>query len=97
MTLYKTQFQKMYEENQELFDNFREIHDQYALEPAAWQKLFNEYGKEILDIIRENERKLCLNSEKGQFGKFSQNLANKFWNEVRKIFPKIDFVGVTIS
>jgi len=43
----------MLEEHEELFSNFKDIHDEYALDAASWQKLFNEYGKEVLEIIRD--------------------------------------------
>lgn len=87
----------MINEHKDLFENFQDIHDEYARDPVAWQKLFNEYGKEVLDVIREYERRLCATSERGQYGKFSGNLSQKFWDEIRKVMPKIDFVGVTIG
>lgn len=87
----------MVSEHKELFDNFKDIHDQYMVDPQSWQKLFNEYGREITDIMRDYERRLCCNMATGKYGQFSANLSEKFWEEVRKIFPKIDFVGVTPS
>ena len=87
----------MVSENKELFTNFKDIHDNYALNPPEWQKIFNEYGKEVVEIIREYERRLCANMATGKYGAFSANLSEKFWNEVKKIFPKIDFVGVKIT
>ena len=87
----------MVSENKELFTNFKDIHDNYALNPSEWQKLFNEYGKEVVEIIREYERRLCANMATGKYGSFSAKLSEKFWDEVRKVFPKIDFVGVQIS
>lgn len=97
MSEYKKAVQKMYDEHKELFDNFRDIHDEYALNPEKWQKLFNEYGKEVVEIAREYERRLCANMATGKYGQFSANLSSKFWVELKKIFPKIDFVGVTIG
>ena len=47
-----------------------------------------------MDSIRDYDRKLCAQMGKGQYSKFSEQLSEKFWAEVRKIFPKIDFVGV---
>lgn len=87
----------MFSEHKELFENFRDIHDSYTANPPEWQKLFNQYGREVVEIIREHERRLCANSEKGMYGKFSDKLSQKFWDEVRKEFPKIDFVGVTVG
>lgn len=97
MNEYRKMFALMSEENKELFGNFKEIHDEYALNPAEWQKLFNEYGGEVTDVIREYERRLCANMATGKYGRFSANLSEKFWGEVRKVFPKIDFVGVKTS
>ena len=87
----------MLEDHKELFDNFRGIHDAYAINPQANQARFNEAGREVVDVIREYERKLCGNMNSGSYGAFSQNLSQKFWDEVRKVFRKIDFVGATIG
>ena len=84
----------MMEENKEIFEYFKKLHDSYVEEPEFWQAKFNEEGKKVTEIVRNWERKLCRHSERGQYGKFSSNLAEKFWNEVRIHFPKIDFVGV---
>lgn len=84
----------MTEQNKELFANFRMVHDSYIINPEANKARFNEVGSEILDVIRHYESVLCGKSENGGFGKFSSNLSQKFWNEVRKDFPKIDFVGI---
>ena len=94
MTKYQEYFQKMMDDRFQQFQRFRQVHDNYVKDPDKWKLQFNKEGSLILDIIREWERRLCAHSEKGQYGKFSANLADKFWGEVRKIFPKIDFVGV---
>lgn len=90
-------FTLMAEEHKELFANFKEIHDEYTLNPPEWQKLFNQYGGEVTDVIREYERRLCAKQTRGNYGRFSANLSEKFWGEVKKMFPKIDFVGVALS
>lgn len=95
MTQYRKIYQEMYEANKELFDNFLDIHNEYAADPQKWQKIFNEYGKEVVEVMREYERKLCTRMGSGMYSKFSANLADKFWAEIKKTFPKIDFVGVT--
>lgn len=94
MTAYQASFQKMLAENTELFATFQQIHDAYNLNPDANKDRFNDVGREITDIIREYERRLCAQMGKGQFSKYTQNLSEKFWGEVRKVYPKIDFVGV---
>ena len=84
----------MVEQHKDLFDSFQQVHDQYVMNPDANKGRFNDLGKEVVDVIREAERKLCAQMGKGMYGKFTQNLSEKFWAEVRKIYPKIDFVGV---
>lgn len=94
MQKYQQFFQLMTEENKDLFDNFKQVHDAYVLAPEANKPRFNSLGSEILDIIRDWERRLCGKSESGQYGKFSSGLAQHFWDLIRKQYPKIDFVGI---
>ncbi len=84
----------MIEEHRELFDTFKEVHDAFVLAPEPNQERFNKLGSEILDVIRHYERVLCGKTESGQYGKFSSGLSQKFWDEIRKTYPKIDFVGI---
>lgn len=97
MTKYKKIFDEMINKNRELFIKFKITHDMYANDKKTWANQFNEEGSRVLEIIREYEDILCRHSEQGQYSKFSANLAEKFWDEVRKNYPKIDFVGVKIS
>lgn len=87
----------MVEENKDLFDNFKNVHDAYVLNPEVNQERFNAIGKDVVDVIREYERKLCGNMNSGSYGAFSQNLSQKFWDEIRKVYKKIDFIGAKIS
>ncbi len=84
----------MTEQNKDLFTNFRAVHDAFVINPEANKARFNELGSEVLDTIRHYENILCGKTENGGMGKFSSNLSQKFWDEVRKDFPKIDFVGI---
>lgn len=91
---YKEYYKEMITAHRELFEKFKDIHDQYVMDEDAWKKEFNEVGAKTVEIIREYEVRLCSHSEGGQYGKFATNLADKFWNEVRKEYPRVDFVGV---
>lgn len=91
---YKQYFEKMVEENKEQFENFKDIHDNYVLEPEKWQKIYNEYGKEVLEMVQEWENKLCKDMESGPYAKYSTNLSEKFREEVKKYFPKINSIGL---
>jgi hypothetical protein len=97
MRQYQKFFQQMIDENKELFNTFKSIHDAYILNPQMNQERFNAVGQEIVDIVRDYERKLCGNMNAGVYGAFSQNLSQKFWEEIRKVYPKIDFVGAQIG
>ncbi len=94
MQKYQTIFERMLEENRELFDNFAGIHSAFVINPDMNKAKFNAIGSEVLDVIREYERILCGRTESGQYGKFSGNLSQKFWDQIRKLYPKIDFVGI---
>ncbi len=96
MSKHQEYYQRMIDQNLEIFGKFQDLHDNYALNPKAWQKEYNEVGEKVVEIVRDWERRLCRESEKGQFGKFSSKLADKFWELVRKDFSKIDFVGVSL-
>jgi len=93
---FKEYFQLMLKNNTESFDKFRVIHDKYALNPDDYQEELNEVGSVVVKIIRQWEDKLCNRSEGSGYGKYSTNLAEKFQNEVRREFPKIDCVGLSV-
>jgi len=97
MTKYKQTFDEMIKKNRELFIRFKITHDMYVTDKKTWAKQFNEEGQKVLGIIHEYENILCGHSEQGQYSKFSANLAEKFWAEVRKNYPRIDFVGVKVG
>ena len=97
MTKYKEYFEKMFAENKELFEDFKKIHNEYGLDPDSLQEEFNKKGEKILGVVREYENRLCANTERGMFNKFSSGLAEKFQNEVRRSFPMIDHVGLKVE
>lgn len=94
MVKYKEYVQKMLTDNQEVFNDFRKIHDRYALRPDGLQEEFNKQGEKVQEIIREYENRLCTNTERGMYNKFSGGLAQKFQDEVRKVFSMIDHIGL---
>ncbi len=84
----------MLEQNTELFANFKVIHDKYATDAVKYQKELNDIGRDVQDVIRDWEGRLCGHSENSGYGKFSTSLSDKFWDEVRKSFPKVDHIGL---
>ncbi len=55
MAKYQDYFLEMLENNQDLFDSFKIIHDNYLVNPDAWKDKFNNVGSEIMDIIKDYE------------------------------------------
>jgi len=97
MTKYKQYFQEMLSANKVVFDEFKKIHDSFALDRMKHQDEFNRQGEMIMDIIRDWEKRLCARMEGGKNGVYSANLSEKFKDEIKKIFPKIDLIGVKLS
>lgn len=95
MTKYKQAVSEMLEYNHDLFVNFKQLHDAFMDNPDNVRDEFNREGEKVLRVIRRYENQLCNKSESGAYGKFSTNLADKFWEEVRTHFPKIDYIGQT--
>lgn len=87
-------FQDMLEIHKVLFDEFKIAHDAYLVDPVSAKTAFNEAGSKILPIIRQYERMLTSEMSGSTYGKFSNNLSDKFWETIRRTFPKIDFVGI---
>ena len=97
MTKYREFFERMIINNKKLFDNFTKLHMQYSLNQDDLQEKFNKEGADIMAIIREWESKLCSTSEKAGYGGYTSNLSEKFWAEVRKSYPLIDYIGVIVN
>ncbi len=97
MTKYKELIRTMLSENKEIFDEFTLLHAEYGLDPDRHQEEFNHLGAKIMSLVKEYENKLCGRSENNGYGSFTGNLAEKYQNEVRKIFPLIDHVGILVK
>lgn len=97
MTKYREYFERMITSEKEKFDTFTKLHMQYSLDQDGLQEKFNTEGTKIVTIIREWENKLCSTSDKAGYGGYTSNLSEKFWGEVRKSYPLIDYVGVIVK
>ncbi|MBW7955553.1 hypothetical protein H3C66_02365 [Patescibacteria group bacterium] len=94
MTKYKQYYQEMSDQNEELFHRFDEIHQGYLTDRKAWSAKFHQVGQEVVEIMRDWERRLCSSMERGANGVYSMKLADKFWDEVKKRYSRIELVGV---
>lgn len=97
MTKFREYFERMITSEKEKFDAFTKLHMKYSMNQDELQEKFNEEGTKIVAIIKEWENKLCSSSEKSGYGSYTSNLSEKFWGEVRKSFPLIDYVGVIVK
>ena len=89
----------MIDNNKDAFDKFRVIHDKYCLftDKNFLQEQYNEEGEKIMDIITEWEQRLCSHSEKAGYSNYSGNLSEKFHEEIKRIFPMIDYIGLIVD
>jgi hypothetical protein len=94
MVKYKKAFNEMLEDNQNFFNRFKQTHDNYSQDKETYKDQFNEEGTKALRIIRRYENALCAKSENSSYGKFSSNLSDKFWEEVRAYLPLIDQISM---
>lgn len=90
---YKQYYQNMVTQNQQLFADFKIVHDQYATQ-AISQPEYNLKGQRVVDVIRDWDRRLCSAMGRGAFSKYSEQLSDKFWAEVRQDYPEISKVGL---
>ncbi len=86
-------YQLMEEQNSELFNKFQAIHDQFAADGSQAVE-FHQVGRDVLDVIRDWERRLCSGMERGQFAGYSAKLSEKFWQKVKERFTLIEAVGL---
>jgi len=93
-TKYKRFYELMEEQNTALFDKFQKIHDEFAAEKLKKTDDFHNIGREVMDIMRFWERKLCQGMERGNNGVYSQKVSEKFWAHIKIRFPEIDKVGL---
>ncbi len=87
----------MITQHQALFDEFLTIHDRFKSEPAAAEADFHRVGQQVVDIVRDFDRRLCSAMGRGVYSAYSQKLSEKFWSLVRQDFDQIDLVGVRVK
>lgn len=82
----------MINEYSTFFTQFKAVHDRLFAGDESAREDFNNQGRKVMRIVRRFEDALCAKSENSGFGKFSENLSEKFWEEVRSYLPHIDEV-----
>lgn len=94
MQRYKEYVKRMIDGNKEIFDQFQRLHDEYALNPDTHQERYNKEGEKVLEVVREYENRVCANQDRGVYSKYSSDLADKFHQELLRVFPMIDHIGL---
>ena len=79
------------------FESFRVIHDLFKADQKKYSKHYNIQGKKIRDYLDRAVNILCGKTESSGHGAFSSVLADRFWEEVRRDYPMVDFIGVTFE
>ncbi len=97
MSKFKEYYERMYEAHKEQFDAFQIIHDGYQMDRPAWSEQFHGEGMKLMEVIKDWERRLCLQMEKGKNSSYSAKLAEKFMEEVKKHYPLVMRIGVRSS
>jgi hypothetical protein len=87
---YKKQYQLMLENNKEVLDELKFAFNAYQINPVSNKDRFREVQMRALRTVRKNENALCAKTENTQYSGYSTNLAEKFWEEVRRDYPEID-------
>lgn len=96
-TKYKQIYDLMKADHATAFESFQKIHDNYVTQPEKWEQSFHSEGRDLLDIIRSYERRLCSRMERTSHGQYSNTVAEKFWELVKKDLPLVDHIGVKVS
>ncbi|MFC1654048.1 hypothetical protein ACFL1M_04340 [Patescibacteria group bacterium] len=97
MTKLKTIVNELKEKHSNQLKNFKKIHDEYAKDRKNNQEKFNSEGKKIMEMLRTYENILCGKQERSDMARYSSSLSEKYWAEIKKDFPYIDFIGVKIT
>lgn len=91
---YKQVLKQLFEDEKSLFNQFKLIHDNFIKNPSVNKDQFNEIGSKVMLKLKQAEDALCTQTEKGKYSNFSNQLSEKYWQEVRKYFSHIDSVEV---
>lgn len=93
---FKKIFEEIWKENDKLFKKFFLLNNEYddKRKRGKIEEDFQTVGSKVRELLQEGENELCRQMEKSNHRAFSSNLADKYWDEVRKYFKYIDLVGV---
>ena len=87
---YKKQVEILVRANQELIDTYLELEEKFEQNADKYKDELSDIKNKLLRVIRKNEDRLCSKTESTHYSAYSEGLALKYWEEIRKLFPNID-------
>lgn len=93
---YLFYYEMMVRKNGPLLASFKILHDNYNRDKKMYGAQFHRQGRDVLDVMRSYERKLCSGMERTKNSAYSDQLASKFWARIRQDYPLIDEVGLVV-
>jgi len=90
---YQQYYQQAKEQHAALFADFAKINESRSIASLPKEE-FDRVGQQVVDILRDTDRRLCSQMGKGQYSVYTQKLSDKFWAHVRQEFKYIDLVGL---
>ncbi|MFS8131187.1 MAG: hypothetical protein ACMG57_04365 [Candidatus Dojkabacteria bacterium] len=90
---YKQMYQRMKDENPQLFKDFKKVHDKFLEDNIKNRVEFNKVGEEFAEQVRIYTDHLCRTSESS--GYQSSKLADQFRGLIISEFSELDEIGIT--
>ncbi len=92
---YKRMFEDMLQTNRQLFSDYNELLKKYDLDKSKYAQELLDMQRKVLRAIKHTENGLCARTENTGRANYSTALADKFWDEVRVVFPRVeDYIEV---
>lgn len=89
---YKQMYQRMKDENPELFKEFAKVHAKFLEDSVKNRAEFNKVGEKFADQVRIYTDHLCRTSESS--GYQSSKLADQFRGLILADFSELDEIGI---
>ncbi len=89
-------FEEMMVANKELFSEYNELLAKYDANESKYAQELSDMQRKVLRVIKSTENGLCARSETTGRANYSRALADKFWEEVRAVFPRVeDYIEIS--
>ncbi len=89
---YVQMYQRMKDENPQLFKDFKKVHDKFLEDSFKNRAEFNKVGEEFAEQVRIYTDHLCRTSESSGYA--STKLADQFRGLILADFSELDEIGI---